>query len=169
MLKNISTCPKFIDSLYNCQYLIKRLFYNGKNDEHCLKSCPKECDYIRYDTTISSSQYPANGYFELIDKYQKMVPLVNDTKLDPSSILAVNVFYTSPSYMKITEVPSILIYDLVPTIGGTLGLFLGISALSFVEFIEIAIEMAASFLRKFTRTTMFANFKRTFTDLFRKN
>lgn len=39
--QNYSACPKFIDSLYNCQYLIKRLFYNGKNDEHCLKDCPK--------------------------------------------------------------------------------------------------------------------------------
>ncbi len=63
-------------------------------------------------------------------------------------MLAVNVYYTSSSYMKITESPSILIYDLAPNIGGTMGLFVGMSALSFMELIELAIEIVAYLIRK---------------------
>lgn len=43
--------------------------------------------------------------------------------------------------MNITETPAITIYDLLPNIGGTMGLFVGISALSFVEIVEIVIEI----------------------------
>lgn len=81
--------------------------------------------------------------------YDEYFSLTDDSGvIDQKSILAVNVFYTSPSYMKITEKPSILVYDLMPNIGGTMGLFLGISALSFVEFLEIGIELVAFYIRK---------------------
>lgn len=143
----LKACSKFIDSLYNCQFLIKRLFYNGKNDEHCLKSCPKECDYVKYDTTISNSQYPSRGYFEFMKKYYENKFKVENGTLADSSILAVSVFYTSSSYTKITETPSLELYNLLPNIGGTMGLFLGISVLSFVEIIEILIELVALFIK----------------------
>lgn len=39
--ENVTVCSKFIDSLYNCHYLIKKLFYNGINDMPCLAKCPK--------------------------------------------------------------------------------------------------------------------------------
>jgi hypothetical protein len=144
-----NACSKFIDSLYNCQYLIKRLFYNGKNDEHCLKSCPKECDYIRYDTTISNTKYPAKGYFEFMEGYYNgsFDSKIENGSLQANSILAVSVFYTSSSYTKITEVPSLAFYDLLPNIGGTMGLFLGISVLSFVEIVEIIIEFLTMLLK----------------------
>lgn len=128
--ENKQPCPKFIDSLYNCQYLIKRLFYNGKNDGHCLKECPKECDYIKYDTTISNSEYPSASYLEYLNAY---LP-ANFTKkgqddektIERSSLLAVNVFYPSSSYTKITEEPSVsIVTDVLPNVGGDLGLFLG--------------------------------------------
>lgn len=128
-----------------------------------MRSCPKECDYIKYDTTISSSQYPANGYYELMNKFNisnsnLYSGMLKDNKFDQSTVLAVNVFYISSSYMKISENPSILIYDLLPNIGGTMGLFVGISVLSFVEFFEIAIELLAIFWRKLKNSQRFKSF-----------
>lgn len=84
--------------------------------------------------------------------------MLKDNKFDQSTVLAVNVFYISSSYMKISENPSILIYDLLPNIGGTMGLFVGISVLSFVEFIEIAIELLAIFWRKLKNSQRFKSF-----------
>lgn len=128
-----------------------------------MRSCPKECDYIKYDTTISSSQYPANGYYELMNKFNisnsnLYSGMLKDNKFDQSTVLAVNVFYISSSYMKISENPSILIYDLLPNIGGTMGLFVGISVLSFVEFVEIAIELLAILWRKLKNSQRFKSF-----------
>lgn len=42
----ITKCTKFIDSLYTCQYLTKKLFYNGKNDQDCLSKCPKGLKFL---------------------------------------------------------------------------------------------------------------------------
>lgn len=84
--------------------------------------------------------------------------MLKDNKFDQSTVLAVNVFYISSSYMKISENPSILIYDLLPNIGGTMGLFVGISVLSFVEFVEIAIELLAILWRKLKNSQRFKSF-----------
>jgi hypothetical protein len=132
-------CPKFIDSLYNCQYLIKRLFYNGKNDGHCLKDCPKECDYIKYDTTISNSEYPSDSYLEYLNAYLPdnftKKGTEDEKTIDKTSLLAVNVFYPSSSYTKITEEPSVsIVTDVLPNVGGDLGLFLG-NFLCFIQFL----------------------------------
>jgi hypothetical protein len=40
----------------------------------------------------------------------------------------------------INEIPSTLLIDLVGNIGGQLGLFIGISLLSFIEIIELFID-----------------------------
>lgn len=66
-----------------------------------------------------------------------------DTESDKDSVLALNVFYNTGSYTKITEKQAMEPQSLFPSVGGTLGLFLGISILSFVEIIEVAIEIIA--------------------------
>lgn len=87
-----------------------------------------------------------------------MALFVNDTvSLDQNTVLAVNVFYSSSSYMKITEQPAITIYDLLPNVGGTMGLFVGISALSFVEIVEILIEMITFLVKKLTNRNIHAS------------
>ena len=146
--EDIQPCPKFIDSLYNCQYLIKRLFYNGKNDAHCLQECPKECDYIQYDTTVSYIDFPSEDYLSLLkDHLPESKKYLDEARLEAKdisreSVLAVNVFYPSDSLTKITEEPKTTIIDTVmPNIGGHLGLFLGMSVLTFVEVIELIFEI----------------------------
>jgi hypothetical protein len=121
--KNRRSCPKFIDSLYNCQYLIKRLFYNGKNDRHCLKDCPSECEFIQYDTTVSTAIYPTESYLRMLNMNEKSSKFFNNVskltssvdptktqvptyyQLDEDSVLAVNIFYERDAYTKITERP----------------------------------------------------------------
>ena len=51
------------------------------------------------------------------------------------------VYYDDLKYTLITQQPKTLLVDLVPNIGGILGLFVGTSFLSFVEIIELIIEL----------------------------
>ena len=53
------------------------------------------------------------------------------------SVLKLNIFYDSLEYEYITEKPKMNLVDLLANIGGTLGLCLGISVLSFIEIFEI--------------------------------
>ena len=93
-------------------------------------SCPLECDYIQYSTTVSHANIkePENS----IEKYTK---------------LSLNIYYDTWSYTKIEETPKTDIVDLIANIGGTLGLFIGMSILSFGEIFEL-IFLIVNFLLK---------------------
>ena len=51
------------------------------------------------------------------------------------------IFYESLSYTLTTEAPKIDLVSLLANIGGTLGLFLGVSALSACELVEVLIQI----------------------------
>jgi hypothetical protein len=58
-----------------------------------------------------------------------------------NSIVKVNIFYDSMSYELSTESPKMDIVSVLASIGGNLGLFLGVSVFSLCELIEVAIEI----------------------------
>lgn len=61
-----------------------------------------------------------------------------------SNLLYISVFYSELSYRKFYEVQKVDIIDLISNIGGTLGLFLGMSFLSFVEVIDLFLNVLFS-------------------------
>jgi len=67
------------------------------------------------------------------------------TKIDSAnaanSVVKVNIFYDSMSYELSTESPKMDIVSLLASIGGNLGLFLGVSVFSLCELIEVATEI----------------------------
>lgn len=62
-----------------------------------------------------------------------------------SNLLCISVFYSDLSYRKFYEIQKVDIIDLISNIGGTLGLFLGMSFLSFVEVIDLLLNVLFSF------------------------
>jgi amiloride-sensitive sodium channel subunit alpha/amiloride-sensitive sodium channel subunit gamma len=61
--------------------------------------------------------------------------------------IRIHIYYDSLDYTSITESVKFSGSDLISNIGGTLGLFIGISVLSFVEIIEIIIEIFLIFAK----------------------
>lgn len=57
------------------------------------------------------------------------------------NMFGVSIYYDELKYTYISETAAIDSASLVSNIGGTLGLFLGMSILSFVEVIELVIEL----------------------------
>ena len=57
------------------------------------------------------------------------------------NVLSLNIFYDDLNYMLVEEVPSIDFLTLISNIGGTLGLFLGMSFLSGLELLELLFEL----------------------------
>ena len=64
------------------------------------------------------------------------------------SVLSLNVYYDKLAYTQISKNSKLEIVDLVAGIGGLLGLFLGMSFLSFVELIEMMLEIMCIILTK---------------------
>ena len=109
--------------------------------EICFKECPLECDSVKYEYTFSSKDFDLQkrlAYFKS-----------NKISVDPSyeesnyfeNIFIVRICYDQTSYTRITEIPKTELIDLIANIGGNLGLFIGISFLSFAELFELIIEI----------------------------
>ena len=130
--------------------------YVAKN---CVQYCPLECYSITYQVTSTFSNYPNYKYAlnSLISNPILTSKLMMDTSnetmskydLVKQSVLSLNVYYDQLGFIEITREVKLEIVDLVSAIGGLLGLFLGMSFLSFAELIEIILETLAITLEKY--------------------
>ena len=134
------SCPIFVDSTYNCIYVAKKLFYNGRNDANCSRLCPSECESIMYSATVSTSQYPTDTYARVLNQTKNGTKYEN-TSLTASSILSLNIFYKTDEVTVINEKPTTDIEQFLCEFGGMLGLFLGCGFMSFIEIFELVVEL----------------------------
>jgi hypothetical protein len=99
----------------------------------------------RYYISTSSNKINIDYYSKVIDKYAvKNGVIIENEALSledkTNSIIKFNIYYDSLSYTISTESPAMDVVALLSNIGGTLGLFLGVSVLTAVELIEIIIQ-----------------------------
>jgi hypothetical protein len=109
---------------------------------YCLPLCPLECNQTSFGLTLSTTDIIPEFYSLVIQEKAKSLNITNRTlSLEEikNSVIKLNINYDSMSYTLSTESPTLDIIGLLAYIGGTLGLFLGISVLTFVEFLEIGL------------------------------
>ena len=74
----------------------------------------------------------------ILNRFNNKTPTYEQLK---QSILFVNINYNQLSYTNIKENQKITFLNLATNIGGTMGLFLGISFISFFEIVIIIVEL----------------------------
>jgi hypothetical protein len=114
-----------------------RVINQTKNDQF-LKDCPFECNLIEYDFSISTSSASSSDYLKSFAEYNYGNKYSSENS---SSAYAVNIFFSELTHARIVEVPNYTPISLISNIGGTLGLFLGMSLLSFIEIVDLIIQM----------------------------
>ena len=114
-------------------------------NKHCLTSCPLECDQIFYTTSLSSVLLNGYSYIGYIQSKQNLkYDFINrtlDLTTAKDSFVQVNIYYDSLSYTLTTESPQMDAISLFGSIGGNLGLFLGMSVFSICELIEVTVQI----------------------------
>ena len=91
-------------------------FMGTFRNDHFLQYCPKECDSFSYDIT----PYSLFG--------------------NPDNNFHIRVYYEDLKYSYISQQPKIEFVGLISNIGGSLGLFVGVSFISFLELFELLAE-----------------------------
>ena len=83
-----------------------------------------------------------------VDRIKENENLTKDFNVGPineqtarDSVIKVNLYYDSLSYELSTESPKMNLVDLLASIGGNLGLFMGMSLMSFSEILEVILEI----------------------------
>ena len=111
----------------------------------CSKYCPLECDIMSYDILHYSQMIHANGLIKSDKfKYKQFNTYENFSK----SFLSVNIFYDNLQYTLISQKPKTEMFNFISNIGGLLGVFLGISFLSFIEIFETFFEIMFILFKK---------------------
>jgi len=139
-------------SQIKCSLLAWYTFHSNIS-RNCVQCCPLECFSINYQITTSFTNYPIYNYASnslmtnpiITSKFQNET-LTYD--LIKESVLSLNVYYDKLAYTQISKDAKLESVDLASNIGGLLGLFLGMSFLSFAEFIEMIIEVLIIILKR---------------------
>ncbi|XP_033759430.1 acid-sensing ion channel 4-A-like [Pecten maximus] len=136
-----------------CQFKIEKQQLDGSLN--C--DCPTPCNEIVYTKTLSSRTWPHDEYlrqFLMVKVCAKNLTSASDAckkykenpkTFDGSSVvdnfLAVNIYFEDVNYEVITESAKYDEFQVLASVGGTLGLFVGASVLSFVEIIQVILEV----------------------------
>lgn len=136
------TCYSLVEA--KCSSDTYSEFLQGVFYQKFIKLCPIECN-TQYFTFFNSFEFfPSPHYGEYLTKtLDKMY--VNDTDSHENrelekSVARVNIFYDKLGYELITEIATMTFLDLLANTGGMLGLFMGMSLLSFIELFEMIVE-----------------------------
>jgi hypothetical protein len=118
----------------------------------CSSECPAQCECNHFKMHSNFAKYPSKAYAEYLLSDRDVLarfPYENvSVEQLTGSVLALNVYYEKAVYQRIVETPRTSAITLISNLGGQLGLFLGVSLLSFVEIFEVLIEIGLAFVKK---------------------
>lgn len=124
-------------TIFNCTWNYFQSFIQ-QSYETCSQFCPLECNTISYSVVLSSIyDYPPMG--EIIASSLKY-NFENYAEVK-RNLFSIQIFYKDLNYKLISQQEKMLMSDLIPNIGGIMGLFLGTSFLSFIEILEIFFQI----------------------------
>ena len=121
--------------IYETEFLVNRF------DSVFDQTCPMECNFMYYTYTSSSRRFPSTYYARHLKR--KHSHLLNTSILNiQNSVAYIEVYYQTLESNHLTEIQTMTIVDLISGTGGMLGLFMGMSFLSFVEIFEFITEIS---------------------------
>ena len=104
---------------------------------YCEDQCPFECSYIEYSVKPYKALYPTYRYIKVLSYFSNQHGFNFTDDIISKAFLKVNIFYESMKITVTKQSPSLSTVAFFSNIGGTLGLCMGMSILSFVEIIEL--------------------------------
>ena len=115
-------------------------------EDNCMNRCPLECDLQRYDNRASFFNYPDPLYVKNILQKNDMLIRHHSHQNDfthnvASNVVKFTVSYNSLLYAEAKEEAKIPWDAFLATIGCHLHLFLGMSAISIVEIVELLAQI----------------------------
>jgi hypothetical protein len=133
----------------DCIESVESFFAQNAYAPDCEELCPLECEITSYTFTLFTSDYPTHAWATYLSTVQgvKNIFALNNQSFSyetlKNSAVCVDIYFNSLHYTAIMDSPSMSSLDLVCNFGGLLGLFLGMSLLSVVEYVEIVIHIAS--------------------------
>jgi len=135
-IRNVNTILETNEQKCMARYL--KDFRKKYQNEKCSQYCPLECESMNYIINTYNEQFPSTGS---VSKKHNFPAEYNTYAEIKKHFIEIFVYYNDLKYTVISEEPKAELFNFISNIGGILGLFLGISFLSFIEIFEILFEI----------------------------
>ena len=126
-----------------------KTFRIKEQSKKCKQLCPDECDSMSYTISNYFELIPISGPLSSTDRNTSDLAEFKTYEELHEHYIRVYVYYKELKYTLISEDPKTETFNFVSSIGGILGLFLGISFLSFIEIFEIIFEVLCYLINKY--------------------
>ncbi|XP_077987487.1 degenerin-like protein asic-1 [Glandiceps talaboti] len=107
--------------------------------------CRQPCNEMQYSLTMSQSQWPSDVYLKhllkTVHNKNSKTRTINNAESARSNFLRLEVYFERLSYEVITEYEAYTWEDLLSDVGGTLGLYVGLSVITVCEFLKLFIDI----------------------------
>ncbi|XP_031550129.1 acid-sensing ion channel 1A-like isoform X2 [Actinia tenebrosa] len=127
----------------------------------CSNTCPEPCEYTKYEAKLSYAAPVDNAFSRAFSSSRLITNLtsesfktfLNRTEKDKqefirNNVVSLDVFFESLGYDVIEQKPVFDDWALIGAVGGTLGLFLGTSILTGLEFLDFLASCLIRALRR---------------------
>lgn len=155
--------PKMFDNIEPCrnrsQY--ERFFTEiNSSVSLTLSNCPIDCELPYYQYQLSSSEFPTQNWLKLGQNFNRPyferifgrnIFNKNATSLNKAveaSFASLSISFAQMGVIELNEQPTTLLVNLFSDIGGTMGLFVGPSLLTFTEVFDLIFTFVAIWLAK---------------------
>ncbi|XP_075439642.1 epithelial sodium channel subunit alpha-like [Ascaphus truei] len=110
--------------------------------------CPLQCEEEIFELTLSASQWPSSVYLDSFSKRLSRSRGYQDAQSIRDNVIKVVVYYQQLNYELIEEVPSMQLVDLFSSIGGLMGLWIGVSVCTVAEILELILNLLTFIIRQ---------------------
>ncbi|KAJ8022808.1 Amiloride-sensitive sodium channel subunit alpha [Holothuria leucospilota] len=148
---NIPNCNDkgLIESQERCQQQVEIDFHTNKVE--C--NCPAPCKEYIYNTKLSTALWPSEFYqphlrdklkAENISAYRNL----DNTETSRNNLVRVKIYFEELNYELIEQVPAHTVAEVLGSIGGLLGLYIGCSVLTICELVALSYHLTCFAVRK---------------------
>lgn len=114
--------------------------------------CNEDCKLIEFLVSTSSALWPTDGYLTRLrsilgNKASNVTSTLSEAR---RNLARVHIFYKSMTVEVIAQRPRYQFKDLISNVGGSLGLFTGISLLTLAEFVKLMFDLTRFSCKKKT-------------------
>nr|XP_054756141.1 degenerin unc-8-like isoform X4 [Lytechinus pictus] len=126
-----------------CRKIVEELYLDDKLG--C--SCPSPCEEFKYLRTPSSSIWPSERYEEHIFRRlnitnnEILTHILQSNDLSRKNILRLKIFYEDLNYEVVEMVPVYTIPSVLGSVGGLMGLYIGMSFISVFEVLFLVLRV----------------------------
>ena len=142
-------CDATIADDRQCRAKVYSDFAEGKIECDCVH----RCNEIYYTMESSISEWPSKKYepylwASLTEKVPNIMSELETTELTKANLMSVKIYFSKLNRSVLKESPKFTIFGLMSTIGGSLGLYVGMSFITMIEFFGFLVNVVKRCISK---------------------